>query len=118
MVLLIPDPTFAGFVIAPMPVIYLRNPREGARMKPDFLQILHAVTLALAVGGASGAHARQSDVGETVLVDAGMEITVETAEGIRAYISHPLIPVTFSGLWYIAPGSYSIRREARIDGRR
>jgi len=117
-VLLIPDSTFAGFVIAPMPVIYLRNPREGARMKPDFLQILHAVTLALAVGGASGAHARQSDVGETVLVDAGMEITVETAEGIRAYISHPLIPVTFSGLWYIAPGSYSIRREARIDGRR
>lgn len=52
------------------------------------------------------------------MVDPGTAITVETAEGIRAYISHPLIPVTFSGLWYIAPGNYTIKREAHVAGRR
>ena len=49
------------------------------------------------------------------MVDPGTEITVETAEGIRGYISHPLIPVTFSGLWYIAPGTYMIKREAHVS---
>ena len=52
------------------------------------------------------------------MVDPGTEITVETTKGIRAYISHPLIPVTFSGLWYIAPGTYTIKREAHVAGRR
>lgn len=52
------------------------------------------------------------------MVDPDTEITVETTKGIRAYISHPLIPVTFSGLWYIAPGTYTIKREAHVAGRR
>ena len=67
---------------------------------------------------ATFAAASAVQAGETVMVDPGTEITVETTKGIRAYISHPLIPVTFSGLWYIAPGTYTIKREAHVAGRR
>src|SRR5690554_3383667 len=56
--------------------------------------------------------------GQTFIVNPEMVVTVETSKGVHAHISPPLIPVTFSGLWYIEPGSYTIRREARIDGRR
>ena len=82
-------------------------------MKGNFSPVLSVAAMAATFAAASVVQA-----GETVMVDPGTEITVETAEGIRAYISHPLIPVTFSGLWYIAPGTYTIKREAHVAGRR
>lgn len=86
------------------------------RMAPISASILTIAAIALV--GASAAIARTKTSGQTVFVDPAVEIRVDTPEGINAYISHPLIPVTFSGLWHIPPGSYTIRREAHVDGRR
>ena len=87
--------------------------KGGISMKGKFSRMLSGAAMAATFAAASAVQA-----GETVMVDPGTEITVETAEGIRGYISHPLIPVTFSGLWYIAPGTYMIKREAHVAGRR
>lgn len=72
----------------------------------------------LSLVAVSTAIARSKAAGHTVSVDPAVEIRVDTPKGINAYVSHPLIPVTFSGLWHIPPGSYAIRREAHVDGRR
>ena len=87
-------------------------------MKGNVRQMLRAVAMMMAVAMATAVQANPREAGVTVMVDPGTEITVETTKGIRAYISHPLIPVTFSGLWYIAPGTYTIKREAHVAGRR
>lgn len=71
------------------------------------------------IGSGSAAVAGQAAAnGQTIFVDPEVVVTVETSKGVHAHISPPLVPVTFSGLWYIEPGSYTIRREARVDGRR
>lgn len=92
---------------------------EGILMKGKaLLRTSIVVIAAIGLAGASAADARSKSRGETALVDPAVVITVDAPKGVNAYISHPLIPVTFSGLWYIAPGSYTIRREAHVDGRR
>lgn len=78
---------------------------------------LAAAVLASALGG-STAIASPAGHGQTVFVDPAVVLTVDIPKGINAYISPPIVPVTFSGLWHIPPGSYTIRREAHADGRR
>lgn len=92
---------------------------EGILMKGKALLRTSIVAIAaIGLAGASTAVARMKTKGETVLVDPAVAITVDAPKGVNAYVSHPLIPVTFSGLWHIPPGSYTIRQEAHVDGRR